>query len=120
MKENPWVKKTKGTGQHGRKAESKTAKRFGGRETPGSGNKTIKGDYHVNQWKVENKSTIHNSLKLDLDWLIKISQEALEVGMVPALSIQFVDGQGTPRKNGKWVMVSEEQYQRLLDLGEDV
>jgi len=107
-RENP-----KDKGVHGRKAEKKTAKRLSGRLTPGSGALSAKGDFEYLQWLVENKATEAESLVLKLDWLTKIYGEALAVGREPALSIQFVTGDGSPRDRGAWVMIPEKMFRNL-------
>ncbi len=105
---------------HGRLAEAKTARRLGGRTHAGSGNLGEKADFTIKQFKVENKATINASMSLKLDWLLKVSQEALEVGKTPALSFQFVKKDGEPRKNGSWVAIPEKVYQAMLDeLGDE-
>lgn len=59
---------------------------------------------------MENKATEHRSISLKLDWLEKISREARQVGKDPALSIQFVDKQGNPVANGRWVLIPEDEF----------
>jgi len=116
VSDNPWMKKHTGKkNDHGRKAEVKAARRMGGKLHAGSGNMGVKADFTVKEFKIENKATIHRSMKLDLDWLLKVSQEALEVGKTPALSIQFVDSQGTSLKRGRWVMVPEDVFSQLIE-----
>jgi len=113
---NPWVTRSSTKeDDHGRKAERQAARRLGGKLSPGSGNGGVKGDYTVDQFKIENKATIHESLSIKRDWLLKIKQESKEIGKVPALAIQYVDGQGTPKKNGSWVMVEESVFAQLIE-----
>lgn len=114
--QNPWARKNSvKDNNHGRKAEDQAAKRLKGKLSPGSGNKGVKGDYTVGKFKIENKATVKDSISLKMDWLLKIKRESIEVSDIPALAIQFVDGQGTPRKNGAWVMVEEDVFKQLLE-----
>jgi len=116
MGENPWIRKNTGKkNNHGRKAEVKTSRRLKGKLHAGSGNMGVKADFTVKDYKVENKATIHRSIKLELDWLLKVSQEAIEVGKIPALSIQFVNSQGTPLNKGRWVMIPEDEFKDLIE-----
>ena len=100
---------------HGQKAERKTAKRVGGSANAGSGSiEGFKGDITLPTFLVENKSTEHRSISVKLDWLEKITREARERGKSPALSIQFVDKQGTPLTCGRWVMIPEDEFKDVI------
>lgn len=109
---NPWEDRRKNK-EHGRKAESRAAKRLKAREHAGSGNLGVKADMTLGTIKIESKATKHRTMKLDLAWLLKVSQEALEVGQTPALIIQFVNGDGAPVKNGSWVMIQEDKFRGI-------
>lgn len=114
--DNPFLRRLKRRkiGDTGRKSEARTAKRTGGRVKPASGAmKGAKGDMTVADFLVESKSTVNNSMSLQLDWLAKISQEALSEGKYPALTVTFTDNGGKPRKYGKWVMVPEHLLESL-------
>ena len=70
--------KLKGIGKVGRVAETKTGKRLGGRMVAASGAMIgVKGDIDLDDFLVENKSTVNGSMSLKLQWLQKISHEAL-------------------------------------------
>ena len=75
----------------------------------------VKGDIDLDDFLVENKSTVNGSMSLKLQWLQKISHEALGRSKRPALAIQFTDAKGDPLKNGSYVMVSERDFQELID-----
>ena len=108
--------KLKGIGKVGRVAETKTGKRLGGRMVAASGAMIgVKGDIDLDDFLVENKSTVNGSMSLKLQWLQKISHEALGRSKRPALAIQFTDANGDPLKNGSYVMVSERDLQELID-----
>lgn len=103
----------------GSKAEKKVAKRLGGLNTPASGAmEGAKGDINLGgarPFKLENKCTVNASLSLKLDWLRKISTEALEQGVDPALSLQFVNSTGDPVVDGAWVAIPEHIFREMLD-----
>ncbi len=100
---------------HGIKAEKLAAKRLGGELTFASGAlEFMKGDFSVGDLLVENKCTVKPTLSIKLDWLRKISQEAFEKKMNPALAIQYVNPKGVPVPDGKWVMVKEEYFKELM------
>lgn len=102
----------RGASGHGKASEKKTAKRLGAKLTPASGAMpTIKGDMHAGDFLVESKSTKHASMSLEYSWLVKISSEAFNERKHPAVSLTFVeDAQGTPRFNGRWVLVPESLF----------
>lgn len=103
-------------GAVGRKSEVRTAKRLGARTRPASGAvRGYKGDMIRHQFLMEAKSTEHASVRLELDWLLKIQSEARMEAKVPALTLTFVTGDGHPRKSGKWVMVPEWWFQEAMD-----
>ena len=113
----------KGSGKRkfgkGRDAERKTIKRFQGRGMPASGAmEGAKGDFALDKFLVENKSTVHESYKLTRDVLCKINGEARRGGKMPALAVQFVDGSGNPKKQGAYVVIPEWVFQSMID--EDV
>jgi len=107
------------TGHHGRKAEVLTSKRLGARLQPGSGAKAdAKGDMKVGDFLIENKATTYRSFALKHDYLIKIYLEALEVGKMPALSLQFTDGVGNSNPRARWVILREDHFMELAGVSE--
>ena len=114
--DNPFLKRQarRKIGDAGRKSEARTAKRTGARLKPASGAmKGAKGDMEKGDLLIESKSTIHDSMSVQLDWLAKVSQEARSEGKYPALTVTFTDQEGRPRKYGKWVMVPEHLIENL-------
>jgi hypothetical protein len=116
MVENSYLRRIRkeGNGRSGVKAEKKTAKRMGAKLTRYSGAMpNERADMTLEKFLIENKSTTGISLGVKLDWLYKVNQEALQAAKIPALAIQFVDGDGKPVKNGAWVAIREEDFRRL-------
>ena len=74
-----------------------------------------KGDIEFADFLLENKATLNRSFSVKLDWLDKISREAREEGLTPALSIQFVDRQGKPVRHGRWVMIPEDEFKEAFE-----
>lgn len=100
----------------GTKAENRTGKRLGARMTPASGALDgAKSDMVLRNFRIENKSTIHVSIRLQLDWLLKIKQEALEHGQSPALTVQFTYENGVPRAGGNWILLPEELFREICE-----
>ena len=100
----------------GTQAERKTSKRLGARLTPASGSLDgAKSDMVLDSYRIENKSTVNASMSLKLDWLLKIKQEALEHGQIPALAVQFTHGNGKPIGGGSWVLLPEQVFHELVE-----
>lgn len=113
MSDNPYERrrsKKSETGNRGRAAEAKTARRVKGYLTPASGAGGVKGDISTDDFLIENKSTVNASMSLKLSWLSKIAHEARGRAKRPALAIQFTDDAGKPVKDGGWVMVRESDF----------
>jgi hypothetical protein len=104
-------------GSSGRASEGKTAKRLGMKLTPASGARAhSKGDMRSETVLLEAKSSLTGQVTLLFSWLANIAKHAREKAMVPALSITFIDSDsGTPRPNGRWVMIPEERFKELMD-----
>lgn len=110
-----------GAGIH---AEQRLAKRLQGRLMPGSGSSSGrgggKGDMNLDRkvkFKLEAKSTVNDSFSIKLSWLQKIVGEAFHSGRTPALSIQFVTGDGNARVAGSWVAIPEELFNEVFGDG---
>lgn len=98
----------------GLRAETKAAKRLGGRTVPGSGSVDgLKGDITLEHFLVESKSTQKKSISIKYEYLHKIDMEGLGVNKYPALIIQFTDANGDVKRNGSWVMVPEHIFKEL-------
>lgn len=106
-------------GSHGVKAEKKFAKRIGGKQQVASGaldgakgDVTLSTDTH--DFLIENKATANDSYKLKLDTLLKVYQEALEIGKTPALAVQFTTLDGVSSTRGRWVMIPEHVFKEII------
>ena len=105
---NPYLNRiaTRGKSSHGKASEKKLAKSIGARLTPASGAiDSAKGDMRKGDFLIESKSTIHDSLKLDKDFLLKIAHEAKYVAKTPALTVSFVNGDGSSKPDSDWVLI---------------
>lgn len=101
--------------QHGFRAEKKASKRLGGRETLASGALVFdKGDILVDDFRIECKSTIKDSIPIKRGWLKKITAEAQDKLQDPALMIQYVTEDGQAKDNGSWVAIREIDFKELL------
>jgi hypothetical protein len=105
----------KGVG--GRKGERGLSSRIGGTLRPGSGALDgAKGDVTKFETLSECKTTIRDSMSLQLSWLHKIYQEALEVGKTPALALAFVNVEGQSKgKRDRWVCVPESVWLEMVE-----
>jgi hypothetical protein len=126
MSDNPYFKRlaAQAAGAHGGKSEARVAKALGARLQPGSGAMTgAKSDSRIKakvSYRIESKSTIKDTLPLDVGWLTKITHEALSDGSIPALSLSFVKADGTPRmpRNAEWVAIPLWAFQELIEKNE--
>jgi hypothetical protein len=93
-------------GKHGGTSERRIAKKLGARLSPGSGSRPgAKGDSVLPDLLIESKATINESIILKRSWLQKVSREALDRNLYPALTLSFVSGSGEPRPCGDWILV---------------
>ena len=77
------------------KQEKETALRLGGRQTPASGARDVKGDVRVKRIaRIECKTTKNKSFSVTLDMANKIEEAALSAGETPVLLVEFNDGAG--------------------------
>jgi len=80
------------------KQEKALAKRGGGKVTPGSGNGKHKGDvmkFH-GLLRIEAKCTNKKSFSVTRDMIRKIEDAALPNGELPAIVVEFINGDGRP------------------------
>lgn len=103
----------------GKHTERVTMKRLGARLTANSGATVAdKGDGVLKtaalDLRMEHKSTIKESMGVQLEWLQKIASEAHALNQTPALILLFTDQNGKPRKDGKWVAIPEDEFRRLI------
>lgn len=94
------------------KQEKEAAKRYGGRTKPGSGSSPLsKGDVQTRSFLMEMKGTIHQSLSVKAEWLIKISKEAAFEGRHPALEIKIP--LNDPLIEDTWVLVPASVFKEM-------
>lgn len=104
----------------GDEVERRSLRRLGAgfRLVRSSGQGARKGDIEGpgrGDFLIEVKSTRRESLSLPLRWLRKLTRQAREQRRRPALLVVFDDGQGTPRREGAWVLVRESDWRELTD-----
>lgn len=106
-------------GDAGRKSEKRLAVHVGARLTPASGAVDgHKSDMYTPEYRLEAKSTQNASMSIKLEWLVKITEEALNTNKVPALTVSFTDGVGRPRRFGDWVMIPLSHYEEIKSIYE--
>lgn len=77
------------------KQEASLAKTLGGRVTPGSGNKDVKGDVRIRGMaRIEAKTTSNKSFSVTREIINKIETTAVNAGEMPVIVVEFTDGFG--------------------------
>ncbi len=104
--------------ESGRRAERRAARDLGAKMIPQSGGGSSKGDFVVGEILVEHKATRNKSYSLKLADLVKIVHEALMTGRKPMFMVTFEDHHGTPRDDGRYVVMPVEVFNGLC-LGEN-
>lgn len=95
----------------GAASERRVIQMLGGRGTINSGAKdSDKGDGTLDgspdtPLRIECKATVKESIGIQREWLLKINQEARETNRHPALTVSFVNADGSARHYGDWVMI---------------
>lgn len=104
-------------GDVGRAAEKRMANDLKARLRPASGAmQGAKGDMTSGKVLIEAKSTVNDSLGLKHAWLAKIAKESRDLGMMPALAVNFTDGTGRPVQNGAWVLIRRSDFvEKFID-----
>jgi hypothetical protein len=74
---------------------------------------------NLGRFKIEAKSTVNLTLALESQWLVKISQEAVAGGQIPAITLSFVTPEGKPRmqRNAEWVAIPMWVFAELTSNG---
>jgi Holliday junction resolvase len=117
---NPFLARNSRIGESGRSSEKKIAKSMGARLTPASGamhgakSDMVKTTAKM-KLRIESKSTINASMGVKLDWLTKITKEALDTSCTPIMTITYVTGAGEPVPNGEWVMMPRWAFDELME-----
>lgn len=108
-------KSTHKIGKAGRKSEQRLTRQLGGRARPASGAmEGAKGDIDLGTVLLEAKSTTGHSISVKHSWLAKIGKEARSEGKLPALSLSFINEDGSPVMDGEWVMIPMHKFKELL------
>jgi hypothetical protein len=124
MSDNPYMKRAaaRAPGSHGNVSEKRLAKSLGAKLQPASGAlKSCKSDMKLKaggyKFRSEAKSTVKDTLPVDLGWLTKIASEASSSGDIPMLTLSFVTPEGKPRtdRNSEWVCIPKVFFQEMLD-----
>lgn len=107
---NPYLDRLAAAGKnpHGKKSERKVARKMGARLHANSGaTRGAKSDASLKSFRLEMKSTLTQAMVLEMAWLVKITQEALDHGQTPAVTLSFVDAHGKPRMKhyAEWVVI---------------
>jgi hypothetical protein len=115
---NPYLDRLAKAGKnaHGKKSENRVAKQMKARLHPNSGAMAgAKSDASRTGVRMEMKSTTTQTMAIELAWLVKITQEALEHGQYPVVVLSFVDNQGKPRlrQYAEWVVVPLAVFEEL-------
>lgn len=118
---NPYLNRlaTAGANPHGKKSEKRLAKHMGAKLHPNSGaSRAAKSDASLKTFRLEMKSTTTQTVALDMAWLVKIAQEALDHGQTPAVTISFVgpDGKARMKHYAEWVVLPLTAFEELRDL----
>ena len=102
-------------GKSGRKSETRLNRDLAGRARPGSGSlEGAKGDIDLGPILLEAKSTTSASMALKHHWLAKIGKEARSEGKTPALSVSFINQDGSPVMDGEWVCVPMYVFRAMM------
>lgn len=93
--------------------EEEAAKIFGGERHRGSGALTgLKSDASSKDFQIECKQTEKESMRLELKWLEKITNEAVGKQKIPALHIRFTECRNVAAKD--WVMVPAFHWEKYV------
>ena len=80
-----------------KKQERDLSKRVGGKLTPASGSREVKGDVRVKgQVRIEAKTTKHASFSVTLDMVRKLEDAATLSDEMPVIVIEFINELGKP------------------------
>jgi hypothetical protein len=104
-------------GEAGRRSEKRVAGSLGARLHPASGSmRGAKSDASMKNFRLEMKSSSSKTIKLEMGWLVKISQEARCQGQIPALVFSFTDGEGklVQSTDAEWVCIPISNFKELV------
>jgi len=117
---NPYLDRqaAKVTNAHGKVSEKRVGKAMGARMHANSGaTRGSKSDASLKaaNFRLEMKSTVNQMMALERGWLVKIAQEAVTHGQIPAVVVSFVlpDGKTALRYHAEWVLLPLEAFKEL-------
>lgn len=116
--DNPFLARqtSRGTTGHGRRSEKRISLSISARLQPNSGAmRGAKGDMKKASYLIEAKSTRTQTIAIEYSWLVKITTEALNKGMCPALTASFTDPEGKGKIHGDWVLIPLHEFQRISE-----
>lgn len=96
-----WARTANLTASHKRskKQEKALAGRVGGKLTPASGARDVKGDVRVKGiLRIEAKTTKRRSFSVTLDMIAQIEDAAVSTGEMPVIIVEFITPEGKPIK----------------------
>ena len=97
------------------KQEDRLAKKLGGRRQKASGACPLnRGDVRLPELLAEAKRTDKKSISIKIDYLEKITREAVQYDSVPAVAIEFTNT--PPMVDRDWVMVPSSFLAELLEV----
>ncbi len=104
--------------------EDRVADRLGGKRVRGSGSSMyskadvrdvlLEGKECDVEFLVECKQTMHASLSVKWEWLLKITAEADAVQKEPVLAIEIKGGKRDPRCDRDWAMIPVRVLEQLV------
>lgn len=122
MSKNPFMDRAakRGSSDHGKVSEKRVATSLAARLTPASGAmRGAKSDARkktsTHKFQIESKATTAGTLGVDHGWLVKVTEEAMATGSVPALTMSFVDAHGKAKPKGDWVAIPLWAFQELTE-----
>ena len=98
--------------------ETEIAELVDGRRHNGSGASMYsKSDGSSARYQIEAKQTKHSSISIKLEWLIKITREAIAKVKIPLLSVRFLNiGFKDHGVESDWIMMPLSEFKHLYQL----
>jgi len=98
--------------------ETEVAEAVGGRRHTGSGASMYsKSDGSSSRYQIEAKQTKHSSMSIKLEWVIKITREAIARARVPLLSVRFLNiGFKENGVESDWILMPLSEFKELYEL----
>lgn len=100
------------------KQETEVAEAVDGRRHTGSGASMYsKSDGSSSRYQIEAKQTKHSSMSVKLEWIIKITREAVAKAKVPLLSVRFLNiGFKDNGVESDWILMPLSEFKELYQL----